>query len=152
MARSRTGRLWPCSRGGSPLPRRRRPLRWLYRSSRSHRFFSDLTCTEVRLRGSNGGSGNAETPAEGFPVANRSGACTLTQVVKPDSDARWLLTVAGANLSARSRCQSTTSRRPTVKIRSCPYRSTQKARNRSRCRSILAATCGDRTPSTTRVL
>ena len=69
---------------------------------------------------------------EGFPVANSPGAWTLTQVVDPDSDARWLLTVAGAKFSASPRCQSITSRRPTVEIRSCPYTSTKKARNRSR--------------------
>ena len=40
------------------------------------------------------------TPVEGFPVGNSPGSCALTQVVNPDSDARWL-TVAGANLSGR---------------------------------------------------
>ena len=62
-----------------------------------------ITCPGVRLRGSNGGSGNTGTPVDGFPVANSPGACALTQVVNPDSDATWLLTVAHPGGEPRQR-------------------------------------------------
>jgi len=42
------------------------------------------------------GSPSSPMPLAGSPTANRCGACAATQVVKPESEARWLLTGADA--------------------------------------------------------
>ncbi len=66
------------------------------RSRRLHTLFKDLTCSSESVCGPRGGSPSSLIPLAGLPTANRCGAWAWTQVVKPGSEARWLLTVAGA--------------------------------------------------------
>ena len=50
----------------------------------------------ARARGSSAGGGMSPTLAQALPCGSAAGSCAHTQVVNPDSEARWESMVAGA--------------------------------------------------------
>lgn len=74
IARSRSGRAWPCT---SPASERRRPLCWWKRGSRSSTFLSVRTCPAVRARVRAGVAAGRRPSRTGCRAAGRPGrGCT----------------------------------------------------------------------------